>query len=70
MNSHGELTTFRGSKDPRKFFYLYDNVVTKSLPDSKRAEKIVAYLSDAAFDFYFDRSTLDIAPTEEARATI
>ena len=27
----------------------------------------MAYLSDAAFDFYFDRFTLDNTPTEEAK---
>ena len=67
MNTLSELTAFKGSKDARKFFYLYENDVTKSLPDSERAEKIVAYLSDAAFDFYFDRFTLDNAPTEDAK---
>ncbi len=41
--------------------------MTKSLPDSERAEKIVAYLSDAAFEFYFDRFTLDNAPIQEAK---
>ena len=55
------------SEDARKFFYLYENVVTKILPDSERAEKIVAQQSDAAFDFYFDRITLDNTPTEEAK---
>ena len=39
--------------------------MTNSLMDSERAEKIVAYLSEAAFDFYFDRFTLDNAPTKE-----
>ena len=67
MNTSSELTTFKGSEDARKFFYLYENVVTKSLPDSERAEKIVAYQSYVAFDFYFDRFTLDNAPTEEAK---
>ncbi len=67
MNTPSELTTFKGSEDARKFFYLYENVVTKSLPDSERAEKIVAYQSYVAFDFYFDRFTLDNAPTEEAK---
>ncbi len=41
--------------------------MTKILPDSERAEKIVAQQSDAAFDFYFDRITLDNTPTEEAK---
>ena len=58
---------FEGDEDARKFFYLYENVVTKSLPDCARAEKIVAYLSGAAFDFYFDRFTLDNALTEETK---
>ncbi len=70
MNTPSELTTFKGSKDARKFFYLYENVVTKSLPDSERAEKIVACLSDVAFDFYFDRFTIDNDPTEEAIETV
>ncbi len=66
MNTHSELTTFKCSDDARTFFYLHENVVTWSLPDSERAEKNVAYLSDAVFDFYFDRFTLDNVPTEEA----
>ena len=37
------------------------------MSDSERAEKIVAYLIDAAFDFFFDRFTLDNAPNEEAK---
>ncbi len=67
INTPSELTTFKGSEDARNFFYLYENVLTKSLPDSKRAEKIVAYLSDADFDFYCDRFTLDNALNEEAK---
>ncbi len=66
MNTLSELITFKGTEDASKFFYLYENVVTKSLPDIEKAEKIVAYLTGAAFDFYFDRLTLDNAPTEEA----
>ncbi len=64
INTPSKLTTFKGSEDAQKFFYLYENVVTKSLPDSERAEKIVAYLHDESFDFYFDRFPLDNAPTE------
>ncbi len=66
MNTINELTTFKGSQDAQKFFYVYENVVTKSLLDSKRAKKVMAYLSDAVFEFYFDGFTLDNAPTEEA----
>ncbi len=67
MSTPSKLTTFKGYGDACKFFYLYENVVTKSLPDSETAEKNVAYLSGAAFDFYIDRFTLDNAPTEEAK---
>ncbi len=67
MNTPSELTTFKGDEDARKFFHLYGNVVTKSLPESERAAKIAATLSGAAFDFYFDRFTLDNTPTEEAK---
>ncbi len=66
MKTPSELTTFKGSEDARKLFYLFENVVTKSSPDSERAEKILIYLRDAAFDFYFDRITLDNARIEEA----
>ncbi len=55
---------FKDVEDARKFFQLYEDVVTKNLPDSERAEKIVAYLSRVAVDFYFDRFTLDNALTE------
>ncbi len=67
MNTPSGLTKFKGSEDARKFFYVYENVVIKSLLDSARAEEIVAYLSDAALHFYFDRFNLDNAPTEEAK---
>ncbi len=66
MNTPSELTVFKCSETARNFFYLYENFVTNSLPDSQRAEKIVAYLSDSAFDFYFDCFTLDKSPTEES----
>ena len=39
MNTPNELTTFKGSEYARKVFYLYENVVTKSLPDSERELK-------------------------------
>ena len=42
-------------------------MVTKSLPDIEKAEKIVSYLTGAAFNFYFDRFTLDNAPNETAK---
>ncbi len=67
MNNSSELTTFKGSEDAGKFLYLYENGVNKILPDCERAEKIVAYLRESAFGFYFDRFTLSNAPTEEAK---
>ncbi len=67
MNIPSELTTFQDSEDALKFFYLHENVVTKSLPDSERAEIIVTYLSYRGFEFYFDHFTLDNASTEEAK---
>ncbi len=67
INTPRELTTSKGDEDAREFFYLYENVVTKNLPDIEMAEKIVAYLNGSAFDFYFDRFTLDNANTEEAK---
>ncbi len=67
MNTPSELIAFKGTRDARKFFYLYEKVVMKSLPESERADQIVAYLSGAAFDFYLDRFTIDNAPTEEAK---
>ncbi len=67
MNMPSELTTLKDDDDVRKFFSLYENLVTKSLPESERTEKNVAYFSRAAFDFYFDRFTLDKVSTEEAK---
>ena len=62
INTPSELTIFKGGEDARKFFYLFDNILTKSLPDRERVEKIVTYLSDTAFGFYFDRFNLDNSP--------
>ena len=42
MNTPSELTTFKNDEEAYKFFYLFENVLTKNLPDSERAEKIVA----------------------------
>ncbi len=42
MNTPSELTIFKNDENAYKFFYLFENVVTKNLPDSERAEKIVA----------------------------
>ena len=41
--------------------------MTNSLLDSGRAEKIMAYLRETAFDFYAGRFTLENILTEEAK---
>ena len=43
-------------------------MVTTGLPDKEEAEKIVAYLTRTALDFYFDRFTMANGPTDEAKA--
>ena len=67
MDTSSELMIFNGNEDARKFFYLYENVETNGLPYKEKAEKIVAYLAGTAFDFYFDRFTMDNGPTDEAK---
>ncbi len=67
MNTPSDPTTFKGDEDAQKFSHFHENMITKSLPDSERAETTVAFLSDAVFDFYFDSFNLDNACTEEAQ---
>ncbi len=50
MNTPSELAAFKSSEDARQYFYHDENVVTKSFPDSERAEQMVAMLSEAADD--------------------
>ena len=40
MDIPSDLMTFNGNEDARKFFYLYENVVTEGLPEKERAEKL------------------------------
>lgn len=54
-----ERMVFKGSEDARKFFYLYEKAVTKSLPDRTKAKKIVEYLGGIPLYFYFTRFTLE-----------
>ena len=42
-------------------------MVTKGLTDEEKVEKIVAYLAVTAFDFYFDRFTMDNGPKDKAK---
>ncbi len=67
MNTSSDLITFKGTEDARKFFYLYENVLTKGHPESERTEQIVLYISGTSFYFYFDGFTIDNAPTQEAK---
>ena len=68
METLSELIVFKGEEDARKLFYIYENVIVKGLPDTKKAEKIVTYLGREAFDFYFDRFTMDNGPKVEAKS--
>ena len=70
MDTPNKLMIFNGNEDVRKFFCVYENVVIKGLPDKEKAEKIVAYLAGAAFDFNSDRFTTDNGPKDEAVATV
>ena len=38
MDTPSELMIFNDTKDARKFFYFYENAVTKSLPHKEKAE--------------------------------
>ena len=67
MDTPSEFIIFNGNEDACKFFYLYENLVTKGLPNEGKAEKIVAYLAGTAFYFDFDRFTMDKSPTYEAK---
>ena len=40
MDTTSELMIFNGNADARKFFYLYENVVTKGLPGKEKAENL------------------------------
>ena len=66
-NDPSALITFKGAGDARRLFYFYENVVTKSLPESERDEQIVLYLNGTAFGFYFDRVYIYNTLTERAK---
>ena len=68
MDTPSELMIFNGNEGTRQFFDLYQNVVTKVLADKEKAEEIVAFLAGTAFDFCFDRFTMENSPTDEAKA--
>lgn len=50
---------FEGYEDARKFFQLYENVVTNGLPDTAKSEKEAAYIGGEAFNFCFKQFTLN-----------
>ncbi len=69
MNRGSELVMFSGTEDAREIFYPYDYIRTKSLTESEKTEKILAYLTGIEFDFYFDRFTLGNAPLKRLQTT-
>lgn len=60
--------SFDGKGSARKFFYLYENVVIKVRSDEEKDERIVAYLTGDAFEYYFDNFTEENPSTEDARS--
>ena len=56
---------FNCNEDTSKFFYLYENVVTEGLLVKEKNWKIVSDLAGSAFDFYFDRFTMDNGLTDK-----
>ncbi len=58
---------FKREEDAGKFFYLYENVVRKGLPDNVQAGKMVPYLCGETLDLYFERFTMDNVFTLEAK---
>lgn len=67
MGTLSQLMVFKVGEDARKFFYPYENVVTKGLTEEDQTEIIVVYLDGEAFDFYFERFTMYNWPTPEAK---
>ena len=69
MASSSELKChFSGKEDPKKFFYVYENVVMKTKAEEEKADSLVPYLDVEDFEYYFDNLTEDNAPNKEARS--
>jgi len=66
METPSATRVFKGLGDARKFFYVFENVITKEQTEIERADKICEYPSGDAFDFYFERFTMDNKPTQDA----
>lgn len=62
MVTPSEMIVFKRNEDVQKFFYLFENIVIKDLPDTVKDEKIVAYLVG-----YLQWFALDIEHTPEAK---
>ncbi len=44
METPSGLMVLYGDEDVRKFFYQHENIMMKSILDTAKAEKIIAYL--------------------------
>lgn len=56
---------FSGSEYAVKFFYVFKNVAMKRKKEEDMAEKVVAYLKEDAFDYYFQQFIIGDKPTGE-----
>ena len=70
MNILSELNTFNSNEYSCKFFYLYENVATKSLPNSERAEKIVPTLVEPCLNSKKMASFSTILPQKNSKTML
>ena len=59
---------FNDKKGAKRFFYVYRNVVMKDKTEKDKADNIIAYLDDEAFEYYFENFIYDIALNKEPRS--
>eukprot|EP00171_Calliarthron_tuberculosum_P005040 IDg5040t1 len=45
---------FNGDNDARKFFFVFENIFEKSSSDEEKATRVVGYLTQKAFEFYYE----------------
>lgn len=43
------------SSDVKKFFFSFENVVTRGKTDKERESKLLLHMYDKAFDFYYTK---------------
>lgn len=55
------MKTFDGStsSDVKKFFFFFDNVVTRGKPDEDKATELLSHLDGRAFDFFYEKFAED-----------